>query len=175
MYIRVHPIYKNYGYNMETEQIVHMPTNREVKPQIYNSGYSGFMASSPQDKGQKTCFSHRFIWECCNDMIPNGYEIDHINKNKLDNAIQNLRCITIQENRKNRDHTKIISIAKDAHKMKRFIKAINVEDGSLLCFNCKNQCGKYFGISAAMVYLVAEHKNLYRCANTAKGKLHLNI
>lgn len=168
MNIRVHPIYKNYGYNMETKQIVHMPTNREVRQQPLNSGYSGFMGSSPQVKGQKMCFCHRFIWECCNDIIPSGYEIDHMNKNKLDNTIKNLRCITMQENRKSRDHTNIIKNAALAHKLKRCIKAISMDNDESFCFKSKNQCGKYFDISAAMVYLICE--NMYRCANTNKGK-----
>ena len=166
--IKFHPIYKNYGYNAETDEIVHIPTNKVVSQRICNSGYSQFMASHGET--QKNVYCHRFIYECCNCLIEKGFEIDHIDKIRTNNTISNLRCVTIQENRKNRDHTNIIKIAKDAHKMKRFIKAINVNDGSMFCFNCRNQCAKYFGISAVMVYLVAD-KHLYRCANTVKGKI----
>ena len=37
--IKVHEIYKNYGYNNEKNQIVHIPTNRIVQQRIHPSGY----------------------------------------------------------------------------------------------------------------------------------------
>ena len=104
--LRVHPIYNKYGYNVETDQIVHIPTNNVVSQRIYNSGYPQFMASGGET--QKNVYCHRFIWETCNDIIPKGYEIDHIDKDKTNNKISNLRCITLQENRKHRDFTNIL-------------------------------------------------------------------
>lgn len=35
--------------------------------------------------------AHRIIWEAFNDHIPEGMFVDHINRNKLDNRIENLR------------------------------------------------------------------------------------
>ena len=162
--LRPHPIYKNYGYDLEKEHIIHMSTKKELKQREHTSGYymSSFTGYS--------FMSHRFIWECCNDIIPKGYEIDHINKIKRDNRIENLRCITISENRKNRDHTNIIKNAAVAHKMKRFIKAINIDTEQFLCFKGKNQCGKHLGISAALVYLIIEGLNRAKTANTNKGR-----
>jgi hypothetical protein len=37
---------------------------------------------------------------------PEGYEIDHINRNKADNRLENLRCVTHVENCKNRSRRK---------------------------------------------------------------------
>ena len=166
--LKVHPFYHNYGYNVETDQIVHIPTNRNVIQRPCHSGYCSFMASD--GKAKKGFWCHRFVWECCNDIIPKGYEIDHINKNKTDNTISNLRCITIQENRKNRDHTNIIINGKNAYKLMRFIKAINTDTNEFNCFRSKNQCGRYYGISPALVYLIIECKNHVKTANTNKGK-----
>jgi len=45
--------------------------------------------------------AHRIIWEIHNGDIPDGFQIDHINGVRDDNRIENLRVVTIQENRKN--------------------------------------------------------------------------
>ena len=76
----------------------------------------------------------------------------------------------MQENRKCRDHTNIINIAKIAYTMKRFIKAINVETDEYCCFSSKSKCAKYFNISPAMIYLIIENKNNAKKANTNRGK-----
>jgi hypothetical protein len=40
---------------------------------------------------------HRLIWEQYNCKIPEGYDIHHINGNKLDNRIENLQMIRHNE------------------------------------------------------------------------------
>ena len=55
--------------------------------------------------------------------------------------------------------------------MKHFFKSINIDTNEIYCFNYKNQCGKYFGISAALIYLIVENKNMVKTANTNKGKV----
>lgn len=52
--------------------------------------------------GQKRWFfRHRVIWYYFNGEIPEGMEIDHINGNKQDNRLSNLRCVTHSENMNN--------------------------------------------------------------------------
>ena len=171
MEIKVHPEFKNYGYNIIDNNIYHIPLNKIVKqlPQI--SGYA--VNTMNYDSKQKSFLSHRFIFECFNGKIEKGFEIDHINKNKLDNKIDNLRCITINENRKYRDHSNIIKFAKISHTLKRFIKSFNIDTNEVNCFKSKYQCGLYYGISAALIYLIAENKTLAKTANTNEGKIKL--
>ena len=168
-FIKVHPIYKNYGYNIIDHNIYHIPLNKIVKQLPQLTGYA--INTMNNDSKQKSFLSHRFIYDCCCGPIIKGFEIDHINRNKLDNKIENLRCTTIGENRKNRDHTNIIKFAKIAHTLKRFIKSINIDTDEINCFKSKYQCGMYFGISPALIYLIAENKNLSKSTNTNKGRI----
>ena len=169
MEIKPHSVFKNYGYNINDNNIYNIYSNKIVIQRLHSSGYAMNMVSD--GKQQKTFMSHRFIWECCNDIIPRGYEIDHINKNKLDNKIDNLRCVTIEENRRFRDHTNIIKTAKIAHTLRRFIKSINIDTSEEICFRSKYQCGLYFCISAALVYLIIEGLNRAKTAHTIKGNI----
>lgn len=47
-------------------------------------------------------FAHRIIWEMHNSEIPAGLVIDHINRVRSDNRVENLRICTLQQNHFNR-------------------------------------------------------------------------
>lgn len=49
-------------------------------------------------------YVHRVIWEHVNGPIPKGMHVDHINGNKADNRIINLRLVSPTQNAQNR-HT----------------------------------------------------------------------
>lgn len=55
---------------------------------------------------KKTYCVHRLIWTICNGFIPDGFDIDHINGNRSDNRIENLRLVTRQGNNQNLQHAK---------------------------------------------------------------------
>ena len=63
---------------------------------------TGYRVSSVEGKPKR---EHRVIWEMLNGKIPKGLQIDHINRIKDDNRIENLRLVTGSVNRHNNNGT----------------------------------------------------------------------
>lgn len=80
---------------------------------IFNSIYEGKVAGSIMkigyvgvsisvNKKSVPSYAHRIIWEMHNGPIPEGMVMDHINRVKTDNRIENLRMCTESENNRNK-------------------------------------------------------------------------
>lgn len=62
----------------------------------------GYISNSTKFVNNKRCvLQHRIVWETFKGVIPDGYEIDHINTIKTDNRLENLRLVTPKENMAN--------------------------------------------------------------------------
>ncbi len=63
---------------------------------------------------------HRVIWFYFKGEIPEGMQIDHINGDKLDNRLENLRCVTPYDNTHNQNtYTKFLNAVRtDEHRRK---------------------------------------------------------
>lgn len=70
-------------------------TKGKVISTISNHGY---VQTSFNDKKIRM---HRMAWIYVFGYIPDGYVIDHINRNRADNRIENLRLVASEENSKN--------------------------------------------------------------------------
>lgn len=76
----------------------------------WNSKFSGkkaFTSLSPNgyktgSLNNKDYYSHRVVWTYVFGFIPNGYDIDHINRDRSDNRICNLRLASRSSNNANR-------------------------------------------------------------------------
>ena len=90
-----HPIYVD--YEAATDGIIRNKRLRKNIGAVINSGYMQICVYS-NNKKKKYYLSHRFIVECFCGEIPNGFVIDHINRDKLDNRLDNLRVVTQQQN-----------------------------------------------------------------------------
>ena len=82
-----HPEYKNYLGNKDGK-IFSLLSNKVLTGYIQN----GYIRVS-LNKISKGYPLHRFIYECYNGKIPETYQIDHINDNKLDNSLNNLQSL----------------------------------------------------------------------------------
>lgn len=63
---------------------------------LRNDGYVGIFVKGTY------YFAHRIVWEMHNGQIPDGLVIDHIDQNRSNNLIENLRVCTFQQNHFNR-------------------------------------------------------------------------
>lgn len=64
---------------------------KEVKTTIIPNGYKIVNVG-------KMKLAHRVVWEAFNGEIPQGMEIDHINTDRGDNRLENLRMVSHKEN-----------------------------------------------------------------------------
>lgn len=99
-----HPVYNYYAYEPITDEIYSLKNNqiRLLKQVITRfPGYSKI--SVYKDKKAKNYYVHRFVWECYyNEILDKNIDIDHRDRNLLNNHISNLRKVTRATNNLNK-------------------------------------------------------------------------
>lgn len=83
----------------------------KIKLDMHHSNTGYYMAlvhnQSINDGNCKRVMIHRVVAECWLGDCPDGYEVDHIDRNPHNNDYRNLRYVTKGEQMKNRDYSKI--------------------------------------------------------------------
>lgn len=69
---------------------------RIIKPSTNPNGYKTTLVNTRIEN--ERAYIHRLVWEAFNGAIPEGMEIDHINNDRSDNRLENLRLVTKSEN-----------------------------------------------------------------------------
>lgn len=93
---------------------------KELNPSIKPNGYH-YICINENGK-EKKYYVHRLVLMLFKGECPNGYECDHINRDKSNNHIDNLRWVTHSENCMNRSITRTDIIETDAKKRQIIIK-----------------------------------------------------
>lgn len=84
-------------------------------------------------------YAHRVVWALHNGIIPDDKQIDHINRNKADNTIENLRLVNVRENGLNREFKKSNTGIKGISKDRNYYKvSFTVNNKSIHVGNFKN-------------------------------------
>ena len=93
----IHPIYHNYAASKDG-YIINRKRLKARKGRLHLTGYLQTSVRSDDCK-IKIYKSHRFIWEAIKQkIIPEDYQIHHVNCDKQDNSIENLELVTPQQN-----------------------------------------------------------------------------
>ena len=89
-----------YSFDLNTNQVYGHKHKKYLKIQLKKDGYYQILLSK---NNKKKGFSiHRLVYQAYNGVIPDKMCIDHIDCNKLNNNIENLRIANLSENNHNR-------------------------------------------------------------------------
>lgn len=92
--VKVHPIWSRYGAT--DDGWVH-GIRGWMSPALHRTGYTVVTVSTGESRHLQYR-THRFVWECFNGLIPRDKVIDHIDGDKTNNMLSNLRLVTVPEN-----------------------------------------------------------------------------
>ena len=94
-----HPQCPNYVAN-KNGQVYSLYTNKELITKPFGDGYIQLSMFRNFDS-KIVKLKHTIVWESnTNTLVPTGFQIDHIDQNKENNAFANLQCITKKEHMK---------------------------------------------------------------------------
>ena len=127
------PDYPDYAAS-EDGGIYSFKSNKFLKPGKESRSYLKVVLQTPD--GQRTFRLHRAIWSGRHQRrIPEGMEIDHVDRDVTNNHISNLRLVTWEENNRN------------SSSAQRPVVAISLECGGKLTFPSVRAAGRSLGIA----------------------------
>ena len=121
-----------------------------VKPMLSTSGY--LFVHLVKDKKKYTKYIHRLVGLAFLERQANDSQIDHIDGNKTNNVLSNLRWVTVSEN------CKAYGSKQRAEARKRGVTATHI-DGTVIEFDSRRSAAEYFNCSPTKIkygYLYAK-------------------
>jgi hypothetical protein len=92
-----HGLLKARGYELRTKPAI--GPNVTYAGRVYTVGNHGYYRCTTGDRH----LLHRRMWEDANGPIPEGWDIHHLDENKLHNSVDNFECLP------KADHTRLYS------------------------------------------------------------------
>lgn len=122
---KTHPVLSKYVANLKGD-VFRAKDHLQILGSNKSTGYNQLTLTT--DDGRK-CYKmrHVFVYECFHGVVPNGYEIDHIENNKQNNQLSNLQCLTIPEHHIKTVKTNPDMGGKTGLKLSKPIIAINLK------------------------------------------------
>ena len=96
--------YPNYSFDLNTNQVYSHYSNKYKKPFLNKDGY--YKITLYKNGKEKKFLLHRLVYEAHNGEIPENLCIDHIDNDRQNNNITNLRLCNRSENQHNRKVSK---------------------------------------------------------------------
>ena len=135
----------------------------KIKLDMHHSNVGYYMTlvhnQSINEGNCKRVMIHRVVAECWLGDCPDGYEVDHIDRNPHNNDYRNLRYVTKGEQMKNRDYSKIAAQGSKNLEAARKLRAKPVRitsENDNQVFESYAECSRYL----ANIYIVCFAKCL---------------
>jgi len=156
-----HPIIIGYVANEEGEiaridetSLFPLDSIKIVKQTLKDTGYLCFTDSLRK----KSMVSHRFVYECFYGLIPKGLVIDHINTDKTDNRLCNLRAVSVAENNAN-PLTKAKQLESQRERRGRAVLKLDKRTGEVIeRYRCMKEAAALNNIDHNNMRAVCQHK-----------------
>ncbi len=118
----------------------------DAKLQANTDGYLRFYyySDNEDDKKRHRMFAHHGVWRAHRGDIPEGFDVDHEDFNHQNNALGNLRLLTVAKNRCR--HGPI-----DRRDRMPLLQLENVEDGTIKTIQGIKYAAEFIGVSATTV------------------------
>ena len=174
-----HPIYLNY-YGSRNGLIYSSITDKLLSDVYNNDNY--LQVHLYRNGTTKMYKVHRFIYECFHGVIPNNLTIDHVNRDKEDNRLDNLRLATYSENNNNRkpSASKIVNnLPEDAEEIEYIqTRKSRYEFAENTYYYSKSNDKVYWikGFTHEIIELkTGENNKLVRMLDISNNGVHINI
>ena len=110
--------------------------------QAHNSKTEHWVTNVVIEGKSRKVFIHNAVAECWLGEKPEGYEVDHIDRNSLNNHWTNLRYVTRSEQMLNRDYSQFMD--KVLENLKGHVRPVRlIRDGEILDFPTSCRAAKY--------------------------------
>ena len=148
---------------------------QKIKLDMHHSEY-GYYVTFVRLHGKCTrVMIHKVVAECWLGDCPDGFEVDHIDRNAHNNHYTNLRYVTKSEQMKNRDHSGISAIGKENLEEHRHLIMKPVElmsDNEYHYFESHAECARFLECAQKAIFGTSMDKLRKRRAFISGYKVH---